>query len=453
MFSPRVIVSLSLLSIVLGCAGAALWLGTVTTRACPSLAAPGGEEAATLGFFSPDYPSARSRFLGAAAAAQGRVVSIRHPDPGPGGERLYLDVAWFGPPDAADVVVVSSGTHGVEGFAGSAIQLGLLSGGVAERLPPGVAMMMIHAINPYGMAHLRRFTEDNVDLNRNFRDHARQAPDNRPYTELAEVLAPVSLALPDEILAWGRLLAARTVCGTRYLQQAVSAGQYTAPEGLFYGGNDAAWSNRTLLAILPDHLARAERILFMDVHTGLGELGELDVLMNSPRESPEYERCETIWGADSCRTSVPEDPCASRDSNARACSVENGAEQGRVSSCRTDYASSPSVDLPGSLKLAVQRAFPEQEVTAVSFEFGTLSLSKVLVALRAENWAHHHAASGSDARRRMKRCLLRAFRPFDAEWEMAVWGKGRAFVLAAVKYLTGAELADSARRRDVSESH
>ena len=78
-----------------------------------------------------------------------------------------------------------SGTHGVEGFAGSALQVGLLDEGIQNELSPESAVLMIHAINPYGMAHLRRFNEDNVDLNRNFRDHAKTPPENCAYQKLA----------------------------------------------------------------------------------------------------------------------------------------------------------------------------------------------------------------------------------------------------------------------------
>ena len=122
--------------------------------------------------FSSDYSEARVKFLAACDAASVPVEHFRNPETGPNGEPLYTDVAVLGPNDAERVLLLCSGTHGVEGFAGSAIQTGLLSEEITARLPDGVRLVMIHALNPFGFAHLRRVNEDNVDLNRNFVDHA-----------------------------------------------------------------------------------------------------------------------------------------------------------------------------------------------------------------------------------------------------------------------------------------
>ncbi len=152
-----------------------------------------------------------------------------------------MDVAYFGSADAIDTLVVSSGTHGVESFAGSGIQTGLLTEGLASRLPPNLSLIMIHALNPYGMAHHRRFTEDNVDLNRNFRDHAQPSPRNLPYEALADVIAPSSISFWSEVTSWARLHWFKVTAGTAAFQAAVSKGQYSHPRGLFYGGNHNTW--------------------------------------------------------------------------------------------------------------------------------------------------------------------------------------------------------------------
>eukprot|EP01032_Pedospumella_encystans_P016815 gene16815-19167_t len=81
------------------------------------------------------------------------------------GEELAMDVAVQGPADAAQVLMTTSAVHGIEGFCGSAIQTGLLH---SLSLPPGVAVVHVHAVNPHGFSHARRVNEDNVDLNRNF---------------------------------------------------------------------------------------------------------------------------------------------------------------------------------------------------------------------------------------------------------------------------------------------
>ena len=77
--------------------------------------------------FSPDYATARAKFLDRATAAGGTLRSYANPNRGPKGEDLATDTAWFGPEDAAKVLVLNSATHGVEGFCGSGASLDWLA--------------------------------------------------------------------------------------------------------------------------------------------------------------------------------------------------------------------------------------------------------------------------------------------------------------------------------------
>jgi len=87
--------------------------------------------------FASSYANARAKFLKAATAAQGEVRSYLHPaKKAPDGGPLAIDVACFGDSKAARQALFLSGTHGQEGFAGSAVQIGWLnSGGAARRRP------------------------------------------------------------------------------------------------------------------------------------------------------------------------------------------------------------------------------------------------------------------------------------------------------------------------------
>ena len=51
-----------------------------------------------------------------------RHEAIQHEVLGANGETLFTDIAWLGAEQAAMYLVLISATHGVEGFAGSAIQ-------------------------------------------------------------------------------------------------------------------------------------------------------------------------------------------------------------------------------------------------------------------------------------------------------------------------------------------
>src|ERR1051326_2712065 len=128
---------------------------------------------AATSYFSPDYFSARDRFRRAAAQAGATTHALPLSAKGPQGESLVTDIAWFGAASPRRVLVHSSGLHGVEGFAGSAIQLQLLDN---VPVPPAdTAIVVVHILNPYGMAWLRRVNENNVDLNRNFRSNGSYA--------------------------------------------------------------------------------------------------------------------------------------------------------------------------------------------------------------------------------------------------------------------------------------
>ena len=132
-------------------------------------------------YFSPDYFTARSRFREGSKAAGGRLTSMQLDAKGPAGEDLTIDIAWCGAEQPREVLLHSSGLHGVEAFAGSAIQLQLLDQGPPV-MPKDAALVLVHVTNPYGMAWLRRFNENNVDLNRNFAEREEDYKGSPPIT-------------------------------------------------------------------------------------------------------------------------------------------------------------------------------------------------------------------------------------------------------------------------------
>jgi Protein of unknown function (DUF2817) len=138
--------------------------------------------------FSENYPEARSKFIEAVKDAGGAASRYLLDRRGPDGGELSTDVAWFGPRDAKRVFVTISGTHGVEGFYGSATQIEWLRRGEVGRLPPGSASLLIHAINPFGFAWLRRTNEDNIDINRNWVDFGRPSSRSSRWPPLSALM-------------------------------------------------------------------------------------------------------------------------------------------------------------------------------------------------------------------------------------------------------------------------
>jgi hypothetical protein len=353
-------------------------------------------------YFSVDYQEARRKFINAAHAQGFRIESLQHPTTDPMGRALFTDVAFLGAENPEAILVISSGTHGVEGFAGSAIQSGLITEEIASSLRPHVRLVMIHAINPYGFSHLRRFNEDNIDINRNFRDHSKSYPKNEGYEKLANDIAPASLSSWQDLRSRLHFLWYGLINGKKELQQAISGGQYSHPNGLFYGGRSEAWSNRTIRDIVRRYISGAKRVIIIDAHTGLGPYGSAEVITGVPKGTPEYIRAKSIWG-DRVKTTITGD--------------------------------SVSVEIEGPLNLAFSKMLPESEVTAVSLEFGTLPAQEVFWALCSENWLHHYGGSKHPDYRRIKNGLLRVFYPDDNQWKLDVWRQGREVVEQAMKHL------------------
>ena len=77
--------------------------------------------------FSDSYQEARNRFLNAAKAKQIDVQSYINPNIGSLKEQLSCDTAWMGPHNAKYILMIISGTHGVEGFCGSGCQIDWMS--------------------------------------------------------------------------------------------------------------------------------------------------------------------------------------------------------------------------------------------------------------------------------------------------------------------------------------
>jgi hypothetical protein len=341
--------------------------------------------------FSPDYATARARFLAAARAAGATLESLAIGATGPAGENLTIDIARLGPAGASRVLLHTSGLHGVEGYAGAAVQLAALHRPPA--MPEGCALVLAHALNPYGMAWLRRVNESNVDLNRNFPGPA-QARKGAPrlYARLDGLLNPPTPPGADGF-RW-RLALAALRHGTRPLKQAIAEGQYDYPRGLFYGGRELEAGPRLYLEFLGRALAPAEYLFALDLHTGLGPFGDETLILEAgPGTTSPSKLAESLG-----RRLV--DPAAER----------------------------VAYRIRGSMGGALAAALPRSRIDFVLQEMGTRSAIAVLHALREENRCHFH---GGGPEHPARRALLEAFSPSLPEWRRRAVAKGSALLHAA----------------------
>ena len=349
------------------------------------------------------YPTARAEFLDVATAAGATIISHEHPGRGPDGAALATDVAVLGRPDAPNRLLVMSGTHGVEGFAGSLCQNVWLRDGVV--VPDGVSVVFVHAINPYGFAWVRRVNEDNVDLNRNCIDFGGTLPSNPGYDELAPALVPESWDDVTRQTTAEQLLEYAGRHGFDGLQTAVSAGQYRHPQGIFFGGTQPVWSQRTLQAIVQRHLSSAARAAILDLHTGLGEFGHGELIASHPDD----------------------------------------LGKARLDACFDDYrvpseGTSVSADVQGDVLDAMETWLPGVAVAGVAIEWGTVDIVAVSDALRADAWLHAHSDPLGKQAAPIKEQIRAAFAPDDPRWAEMVFDRFVAVRDRAVEGLVSSSI-------------
>jgi hypothetical protein len=355
--------------------------------------------------FSSKYGEARQKFLDAVKESGLMLTTHINPHKGAEGEELATDVAWAGSVLNDRVLIVQSATHGVEGFCGSGIQVGLLRSGVWKEVPAGIALVFVHAVNPYGFSWLRRVNEDNVDLNRNFVDHfTRNYPDNPGYRELRDLICPTDWTEESQkenratLEAWG------DAHGAMALQSAISSGQWWDKEGVFYGGQTHTWSNKLLGIVARGHCAVAKQVAMIDLHTGLGPYGYGEIINGHKAGEIGYERAKQWYGSETT-------------------SNEEG--------------NSSSAIVHGDTACNYIDQVPNAAVTSITLEYGTRPLDEVLGSVRADNWLHVHGKLDSAQGRTIKGQIRDAFYQEKDDWKRMVHERGIDVFRRTVKGLAG----------------
>ncbi len=341
--------------------------------------------------FSSTYTEARQRFLDAVRAAGAQIDSQVLNETGPEGEELAMDFAVFGPADADAAIVVVSGTHGPEGYTGSACQLGLITDSDLFTRLSKHRLVLVHAHNPYGFAWMRRTDAENIDLNRNYVDFTGDLPGNPGYAELKGAFAPEDLDDPEAAAA---LAAYEEEHGKIAYMAAMMGGQRIDPNGLFYGGTKESWSNRTMTDGLRKHLAQQKTVCLLDIHTGLGPYGVPYLVHGYPKEDPRFEPMNDAFDGVMRSTAVAE-----------------------------EFDEDLPTDPHGPIVLAMDRLLPGKHTYAYVCEYGTYSTEEVLGAHRDDNWLHAHGDFNSEKGKAIKAELRRVMYPEFDDWKTMIWEK------------------------------
>jgi len=353
--------------------------------------------------FAKSYAEARERFVAAVRTRGLPLESHLLPElRGIEGEPLAMDVARAGDAAAPGLLVLLSATHGIEGYCGSGCQIALLEDGafLREVDAAGAAVLFVHALNPHGFSFGRRVNEDNVDLNRNFRDFASPAQPNAAYAEIHPLVLPETWPpAPAHEARLGAWIAAH---GERAFQAAVSGGQYEYPGGLFFGGAQPTWSNRTLRAVLRQHAAARARLAVIDFHTGLGPRGHGEKIYNGRAVAADVARTREWWGAE-------------------VTSFLDGTS-----------SSAPLVGINGC---AIADECPGVPYASIALEYGTLPLRETFEALRADHWLHNHPDAPAALRASIRRQMRDAFYTDADDWKAQVVAQARTAVATALARL------------------
>ena len=317
------------------------------------------------------------------------VLREDFPCPANTGENLITQTAFIGEPKASRVLVLIGGTHGVEGFAGTAVEcdlLNMIAGGGMEP-EPDLALLLINALNPWGYRYLHRYDHLGIDVNRNFIDFDSPLPDNPGYRSLQAIFS-----VPDRRARADALKEAAERMGTRDYEMAVSGGQYTDPGGPFYGGDRKSHSRQVIETLFDRYQLAEKQLGVIDVHTGLGPYSYGEVICDHPAGSPGLATARRWYGAN-------------------CMSVDEGV------SC--------SVPKTGLLDYAWHRIMDDRSCY-ITLEFGTSGTETLFQVLLEDRFDPRAAPAEGDA------AIREHFAPADPHWREAVIFRSRHIIFQAL---------------------
>lgn len=247
--------------------------------------------------FNQDYLASRNHFYKSGqnlpSSLLQKTFEFEHPLLGPNQEMLFCDVLFLGQAATPkQVLVIISGTHGVEGLSGSAVQADLLPElASALQANADLGVVLIHALNPWGVAWLRRCDHEGIDLNRNFVDFLEPLPELENYSQINQACSVLDKQ------GYEGLKASFTADDFDEFIATLTRGQYQDKAGLFFGGHAPSWSRNVLNQITQNvFIQQAERLSVIDVHTGLGPYGYGEVINDHTPNTKGFEWAKRLYG-------------------------------------------------------------------------------------------------------------------------------------------------------------
>lgn len=311
------------------------------------------------------------------------------------------------------LIVIQSGIHGIETYAGSMLQQIFLKEFFDKYYKSGHSILLIHSLNSWGFLNHRRFTESGVDLNRNH-DTSRELfkNPNDKYKHIRKYLlrtGPVNsprkdlLSLSFEFL-WANIVERITNdFTTDDFREALGNGQYQFPKEIGFGGYNFEPQVKWAQKRLPQIFRRFNRILVLDFHTGLGEKGKLHLILSGRESDVEKDRITKLFSK----------------------GIENKSYEINTGDSEGFYYTN------GDYLTFVRKLNPDARIVALTAEFGTMGLSlpnqiQTIARLVLENQGHWQGYGSDEAKAKTQSYLLDLFAPDEKSWWESVEQKGRA---------------------------
>jgi len=233
-------------------------------------------------YFPSSYEDSRERFKQSLSLIQGKWPDARlenhplndHPD-------LTIDWLWAEPAKKENIIILSTALHGVEGFVGSAMQYLFIQEFMPHLHSENTGLLLVHAINPWGMEHRRRFNPNNVDLNRNFvYDGNYDINLNKLYPELRTLLVPqrrINSIFGETLRFANQIIRLIIKHGVKAGRDGILMGQYIDPEGFYYGGQKPQEEVLVMMDLLQEAMQEYSTILHLDMHSGYGPRYQMSI--------------------------------------------------------------------------------------------------------------------------------------------------------------------------------